>query len=80
MAAEGVRLLIRERLQRGRLPRERTIELWHGPGLGQTCDGCGLSITMADSMSLMCADEWRVVRLHEDCFVLWEEERHSATA
>src|SRR5262245_33837360 len=74
MAVDGLRHLIPERIQAGRLPRDRTIELWHGPGFGQTCDGCGLSITMAERMSLMCADEWRVIRLHAECFVLWEKE------
>jgi hypothetical protein len=78
MEADGVRQLIRGRIQAGRLPREHTIELWHDPGFGQICNGCGLTITMADRMSLICADEWRVVRLQADCFVLWEEERRSA--
>jgi hypothetical protein len=29
-------------------------------------------------MRLICADEWKAVRLHEDCFVLWEEEKRTA--
>ena len=39
----GVRQIIRERIEADRLPRDHTIELWHGPGLGQTCDGRGLT-------------------------------------
>jgi hypothetical protein len=78
MAAEGVRHLIQQGIQAGRLPRDHTVELWHGPGFGHMCDGCGLEITMADRMSLICADEWRMVRLHASCFVLWEEERRTA--
>jgi hypothetical protein len=50
----------------GSLPRDRTIELWHGPGFGQTCDGCGLAITATEWMCLMCADDWRAIRLHEE--------------
>jgi hypothetical protein len=26
-------------------------------------------------MCLICADEWRAIRLHEECLVLWEDER-----
>lgn len=76
----GVRQLIRLRLQAGQLPRDRTIELWHGPGFGQTCDGCGQAIRTADKMCLLCADDWTVVRLHEGCFAVWDEERRAGPA
>src|SRR5262245_25962840 len=79
MTADGIRHLIRERIQAGRLPRDHTIGLWHGSGLGQTCDGCGLTITPADRLSLMCAEDWKVIRLHEACFALWDEERRTGT-
>jgi hypothetical protein len=49
------------------------------PGLGQTCDGCGQAITMAERMNLLCAEDWRAIRLHADCFALWDEERRVAT-
>jgi hypothetical protein len=78
MTPEAVRQLIRDRIEDGRLPRVRTIELWQAPGFGQTCDGCDLAITTTEWMSLICADEWKAVRLHEDCFVLWEEEKRTA--
>jgi hypothetical protein len=78
MAPDVVRQLIRDRIDNGSLPCDRTIELWHGPGFGQTCDGCGLAITITDLMYLICADDWRAIRLHEDCFVLWEEEKRTA--
>jgi hypothetical protein len=48
------------------------------PGFGQACDGCDRAITTTEWMSLICADEWKAVRLHEDCFVLWEEEKRTA--
>jgi hypothetical protein len=32
-----------------------------------------------DQMSLICTDGWRVVRLHDDCFMVWSEERGAAT-
>jgi len=73
-------LSIRQRLRAGQLPHEYTIELWHGPGFGQICDGCGAPIEHAEEMCLMCAEDWRAIRLHDDCFLLWEEERRVATA
>jgi hypothetical protein len=77
MTPDVVRQLIRDRIENGSLPRDRTIELWHGSGFGQTCDGCGLAIAITDSMCLICADDWRAIRLHKDCLVLWEEERRT---
>jgi hypothetical protein len=77
--ADGARQLIRQRIQTGHLPRGgRTIEVWRGPGFEQTCDGCGRTITHAHTMRLICADDWRAVRLHDDCFLLWEDERRTA--
>jgi hypothetical protein len=26
-------------------------------------------------MCLICADDWRAIHLHEECLVLWEDER-----
>src|SRR5215831_103835 len=78
MTDNGVRQLIRQRLQAGWLPRERTIELWVGPGFGQLCDGCVSPITTSDRMWLMCADDWQAVRLHAECFALWEAEKRTA--
>jgi hypothetical protein len=75
MTPDVARQLIRDRVEKGSLPRDRTIELWHARGFGQTCDGCGLAITTTDWMCLICADDWRAIRLHEECLVLWEEER-----
>jgi hypothetical protein len=78
MARDVVRQLIRDRIDNGSLPCDRTIELWQTPGFGQTCDGCDLAITTTDWMYLICADDWRAMRLHEDCFVVWEEEKRTA--
>ena len=75
MIPDVARQLIRDRIENGSLPRDRTIELWHARGFGQTCDGCGLAITTTDWMCLICADDWRAIHLHEECLVLWEEER-----
>jgi hypothetical protein len=40
-----------------------------------TLPASGLAITNTDWMCLICADDWRAIRLHEECLVLWEDER-----
>jgi hypothetical protein len=77
MVPDVVRRRIRHGIDDGRLPRKRTIELWHGPGFGQTCDACGATIAIADRMILICADEWRTIRFHDDCFQVWNVERRA---
>ena len=74
MVSDVVRQLIRHRVEEERLPRERTIELWHGQGFEQTCDGCGAIITTSDTMFLICGDDWRAIRFHDDCFQAWAVE------
>ena len=73
-----LRDLIRQRLNDGRLPRTLLIELGHGHGIGKTCDGCGSTIAWSERMTVrISADDWRTLRLHEDCFEVWDTEKHT---
>lgn len=79
MNDDVIRLLIRQRIHDGRLPRHRVIELGDGSGIGHQCDGCGAAIEPDQRMTVrLCADDWRTLRLHDDCFQIWDAER-SAT-
>jgi len=79
MDAEVVRHLIRRRLEDGRLPRNPAAELAYGQGIGQECDGCGVIILTDQQMTVrICAGDWRTIRLHDDCFSTWENERLKA--
>ena len=76
MDAELTRQLIRLRLQDGRLPHQRAVELAFGPGSEQVCDGCGAVITAHQTMTLrLDAGDWSEIRLHDECFQIWEDER-----
>ena len=78
MDTEVVRRVIRQRLEEGRLPHGQMMELGSGQGIGQLCDGCGESITWRQRMTVrICRDDWRAVRLHGDCFEIWETERQT---
>ena len=73
-----LRDLIRQRLNDGRLPRTLLIELGHGHGIGKTCDGCGSTIAWSERMTVrISVDDWRTLRLHEDCFEVWDTEKHT---
>jgi hypothetical protein len=77
---EVLRRLIRQRIQDGRLPRHRVIELGFGSGVGQECDACGTAIESDQRMTVrISADDWRTLRLHHSCFEIWNAER-AATA
>jgi predicted nucleic acid-binding Zn ribbon protein len=76
MNDDVVRQLIRQRIHDGRLPRHRVIELGFGSGVGHQCDGCGTAIEMDQRMTVrICAEDWRTIRLHDDCFQIWDAER-----
>jgi hypothetical protein len=73
-----VRDLIRQRILDGRLPRTPLIELGYGHGIRKICDGCGAIIEMNQTMTVrMSGDDWRTVRLHDDCFQIWDTEIHT---
>ncbi len=76
METDLLHLVIRHRIEEGRLPRGHLIELGHGHGIGQICDGCGDAVAWNQRMTVrICRDDWRTVRLHEGCFQIWEAER-----
>ena len=79
MDAQALRLLIREKLQDGRLPRDSSLRARGSPGDGATCDACGAIIT-ADQVMMEVGPltgEKRSLCFHADCFQLWNAERHT---
>jgi len=76
MDAALARQLIQRRLWDGRLPHEGSTELSLGPGTGDRCDGCGFTISRYQLMAVrIAAEDWREMRLHQECFEIWDEER-----
>lgn len=78
---ESLLILIRQKLQDGRLPRNSAARVWGGPGNGQTCHACGDNITK-DQMGIegfpsAVAGE-RPLRLHAYCFQIWQAEKTRA--
>jgi hypothetical protein len=75
MSDDIVRQLIRQRVNDGRLPRSRMVELGPASGGGRECDGCGAAFEADHRLTVrMAVEDWRTVRLHDDCFRIWEAE------
>jgi hypothetical protein len=78
MDNEALHILIRYKLQDGRLPRSSVPRVFGRPGNGETCDACGVSITkeqMGIEGIALAAGGGRPVQLHANCFQIWETER-----
>ena len=74
--------LIREKLADGRLPLQSIPRVWGRPGHGENCDACDGVIAkdelVIEGMPLVAGRP--PMRLHIECFYLWEQERHAAIA
>jgi hypothetical protein len=71
-----LRLLIQEKLADGRFPRAPNPRVWGGPGHGETCDGCGETVTNAQLVMENLDDPaGGGVQLHVACFHVWDVER-----
>jgi hypothetical protein len=75
-----IRLLIRQKLQDGRLPRSIAPRAFGRPGNWQKCDACEEFIVKAQLMMEVypqTKDTTAAVRFHGDCYILWNEERRA---
>ena len=71
-----VRLLIREKLANGCLPSHAILRMVSVPGAGETCDGCGGTVTPAQLLMEGAPEACGCgVRFHVECFALWDDER-----
>ena len=75
MDSEFTRLVIRHRIVDRRLPHGAAVNVSEGPGDGRRCDGCAESIMPNQSAIWATVSEWMFVRLHAECFEIWNSER-----
>jgi hypothetical protein len=84
MEAEDLRLLIRSKLNDGRLPYNSMPRFWGGVGSGEQCDVCDTRITkeqlvmegIASTLSDRPKDQ-KPVQFHVKCFYVWDAERRA---
>jgi hypothetical protein len=76
MEVEALRLLIREKLQDGRLSHVQISRVQSRPADGQKCDACEKLITAAQFVVTGTTLAGRgSIQLHVQCFQLWDDER-----
>jgi hypothetical protein len=77
MEDSALRLLIRDKLADGRLPRLRIAIVWGGPAKGETCVACEELIPRGNLVieGIGSAHPTRAACFHLRCFQSWESER-----
>ena len=77
MDQDELRMTIREKLARGVLPREKCQITWFGPGAGHRCVACERAIGRHE-IECECDQAAGLLRFHQSCFAVWDEERQDA--
>lgn len=80
---EAIRLLIRQKLQDGRLPLNSMPRFWGGPADGEVCDACDEPITkqqlVMEGIAATPSDK-KPIQFHVRCFQMWDAERRAPTS
>jgi len=71
--------LIELRLEDGRLPRGPVADVVEAALADpHACDGCGVLIVKHEkAVSMIVVEDWRTLRLHRECFGVWERLKSS---
>jgi hypothetical protein len=78
MDAQEIRLIVRRKLQDGRLPYDSMPRFWGGPSDGEQCDVCDTRITKEQLVMEGIASVFtnkKPVQFHVQCFYAWDAER-----
>ena len=80
MDTEALYSLIRQKLEDGRLPLNGVRRVWGGPGRGERCGACEMTIEK-DQVALegipLAAGGGIPITLHVGCFQVWDTERRT---
>lgn len=74
-----IRLIIRRKLENGRLPLEKAARVLGRSAAGEACDGCDMAIGTGQlAMDGLARKPGRkAMQLHLRCFEIWTRERYS---
>ena len=75
---KSLRLLIRERLESGVLPRNGLQRVSGGPGNGESCVACSEIIAKSQFAREGTGEDRTVFQFHVGCFSLWDVERNAS--
>lgn len=74
---KSLRLLIRERLESGVLPRNGLQRVSGGPGNGESCVACREIIAKSQVAMEGTGEHRTIFQFHVGCFSLWNVERNA---
>lgn len=80
MENAAIRVLIRDKLQDGRLPVNGIPRFWIGPSDAEECHACERIITgplVVEGIASPAGGR-RAIQMHINCFAIWDEERREA--
>ena len=72
---QPISVLIREKLADGRLPHDHFPRIRSGPGNGESCDGCEVTVTRVQMMMESLDARGCRVQFHVGCYYVWVVER-----
>ena len=78
MEAQDLHLLIRSKLNDGRLPYDSRPRFWGGPADGEVCDACESPIAkdqMAVENFASRITDTKPLQVHARCYQIWDAER-----
>ena len=75
MESDELRMMIRQKLARGNLPRHKCLVTWFGPGTGHRCVACDRVIGRQEIECECEHSAGDVLRFHQSCFAAWDDER-----
>jgi hypothetical protein len=79
MDFETIRLIIRRKLENGRLPLEKAARVLGRSATGEACDGCEMIIGTGQLAmdGFVRRPGRKAMQLHLPCFEVWTQERYS---
>jgi hypothetical protein len=77
MDQDRLRLLIRRKIQDGRLPLS-VSKVQGSPSAGEKCDACEATLSLEQLLLEVTTSDGRYVQLHVHCHQVWDEERQAA--
>jgi hypothetical protein len=78
METAALRIIIRQKLQDGRLPYDGMPRFWGGLADGEMCDACDALIGKEQLVMEGIASTFsnkKAIQLHVRCFHIWDHER-----
>jgi len=76
MELEAIRVLIRAKMQDGRLPRDRGPQAFGHPGNLENCGACG-RVLRTSRLMMEVRKSTTGFFFHGDCYLLWIEEQRA---